>query len=89
MTDFPHIDYSALPEHMQSGAQLYIEEGIEPGRFLTAVICNDLKETIGRADHINRLCLFEIVSFFYNEAPAPCQGSPEKMKAWMAERRGD
>ena len=77
------IDYSILPEHMRDGARLYIENGIEPGSFMSAVICNDLMEAFGRADMINKLCMFDIVRFFYNEAPAGCHGSPATMDAWV------
>ena len=76
------INYSILPEHMREGAQRWIENGIYPGDFLTAVIHNDLTGAVGRADHINRNRLHDIVSFFYNDAPHSCWGDPEKTKAW-------
>jgi hypothetical protein len=41
-----------------------------------------LAEAFGRADEINRERLFDIVGFFYNEAPSPCWGSPQKMTEW-------
>ena len=44
-----NIDYSSLPDYMQSGVQYYIEHGYEPGGFLTAVICNDLANAVGKA----------------------------------------
>jgi hypothetical protein len=75
-------DYSILPEHMREAAERWIENGIYPGSFLTAVIHNDLVEAVGRADFINRNRLHDIVSFFYNEAPSPCWGSPALAKAW-------
>lgn len=85
----PTIDYSDLPEHAQASVQRYIEHGIEPGSFTTAVICNDLTGAIRYADDINRARLHDIVSWFYNEAPAPCWGSAEKMDAWIAAREKD
>jgi len=54
------------------------------GHFLTAVVCNDLKEAISRADEASRNHLYQIVFFFYNYAPSMCWGSPEKFKAWMS-----
>lgn len=80
-------DYSKLPSHIQGGARRYIEHGVKPGDFLTAVICNDLKESFGRADEINTARMFDIVDFFYNEAPAGCWGSKGRMKDWI-ERGG-
>ena len=75
---------SRIPERMMGGIRRYIDHGIEPGHFLTAVICNDLREAVGRADEENVQLLREYVLFFYNEAPSPCWGSPEKMRAWTA-----
>ena len=47
----------------------YIFHGIEPGGFLTAVLCNDLVEAVGRADHRNIRCLKDIVSYCYMQLP--------------------
>lgn len=77
------IDYSLLPEHIQGAAQRYVEHGIAPGGFLTAVICNDLFGAVGRADSTNRRALPEICQFWYAEAPGVCWGSPERMERWM------
>ena len=78
------FNYEILPEHMQDGMRLYIERGIEGGGFLTAVLCNDLMGALGKADSINRHALFDYGNFLYNEAPASCYGSPEKVAAWVA-----
>jgi len=77
-------NWDLIPEHMRSGVKLYLEKGIAPGRFMTAVICNDLKNAFGQADKINRERLFDIVTFFYNYVPGNAWGSPEKMKGWIA-----
>ena len=77
------LDYSKLPERLQGGAQRYIENGIIPGDFLTAVIQNNLKETIGRADDDMIKVLREIVTWFYWEAPAGCWGSVKHMNEWI------
>ncbi|MFH1626086.1 MAG: hypothetical protein ABID54_13165 [Pseudomonadota bacterium] len=76
------INYDKLPEHMRSGTQLYIERGILPGNFLQAVICNNLRESLARADHINTARMSDIAGFFYNETPFNCWGSEKRMKAW-------
>lgn len=81
------IDYNILPEHLRGGMKRYIENGIKPGSFLTAVICNDLVRTLGLADQTSVSCLMDIGNFFYNEAPGPCHGSKEKMDKWMEETR--
>lgn len=77
------FDYSLLPQHIRDAMQRYIEDRIQPGGFLTAVLSNDLAEAFARADHINRMRLHDIVRFLYNEAPSTCWGSPEKVKSWL------
>ncbi len=73
-----------LPSYMIDGLMLYYTNGISPGSFLYAVLCNDLKGAFGAADETNRAHMFEWASFMYNHMPAQAQGSPEKVKAWMA-----
>jgi len=67
----------------------YVEHGIEPGSFLKAVLCNDLVDACGRADVYNRRKLFEYVEWLYNEAPADCWGSEEKVLKWTRSREGE
>lgn len=57
--------------------------GRPSGSFVHAVLCNDLKESFGRADMGNRMTLFDIVGFVYNELPSDCWGSPEIVKQWQ------
>lgn len=80
-------NYDLLPEGLRDGVKLYIEDGIKPGSFLTAVVCNDLKESFGRADENSIRRMFDIVSFFYNEVPLNCWGSKKNMETWMQQRR--
>lgn len=75
-------NWEKVPEHIRDGLKLYIAKGLQPGDFLTAVLCNDLREACARADDINRHRLFDIVSFLYCYAPAACWGSTEKFAAW-------
>jgi hypothetical protein len=62
----------------------YVNQRIAPGDFLTAVLCNDLRESIGRADQANLAAIHGIVSYVYSELPSGCWGSPERFRAWMA-----
>lgn len=78
------IDGFHIPEHMKSALSDYVEKGLPPGGFLTAVICNDLKEAVGRADSENLRNLPAFVRYFYNEAPSSCWGSTERLLAWVA-----
>ena len=77
------IDYDELPAHMRQGTKNYIENGVLPGSFLQAVICNDLFGAIRKADDINIQRLEDWLLFFYSDAPDGCYGSKEKMIAWI------
>lgn len=80
------INYSRLPAHMQDGMRLYIENGIPPGSFQTAVLSNDLMGAFRRADDVNRMAILDYAMFLFNEAPCGCFGSPEHVKDWIAKR---
>lgn len=71
-----------VPEHVAEGLIAYVRHGRPVGGFLTAVLCNDLKEAVGRADEQCLDNLVAIVGWLYNEAPAACWGSLEKVNAW-------
>ena len=77
-----------IPERMMKAIQRYIEHGILPGKFLKAVINNDLREALWQADDENLVNIQAFVAYFHNEAPSPCWGSPEKIKAWMKKKGG-
>lgn len=72
-----------LPEHMRDGMKLYLEERIEPGGFMYAVLTNDLREAVSRADATNLRYLTNIVSYCYNEIPSVCWGSVERVNRWL------
>lgn len=78
-------DYE-IPEHMRQSLIYYVLEGLEPGSFMSAVLSNDLAESVGRADHINREKLFNYVQFIYNVMPSESWGSSEKIFSWCAWR---
>lgn len=72
-----------IQDHMMEAIKRYVEDGIKPGDFLQAIICNDLKETIWRADEKNQKNLTAFVAYFYNEVPASIYGTKEKMETWI------
>ena len=77
-----------LPEHMIEGMNLYLEHGVKPGSFMTAILCNDLREAVGRADHINIKYITNIVAHCYNYIPSHSWGSPEAVQAWVESFQG-
>ncbi len=72
-----------VPDRMMGGIRRYIEHGIKPGDFLVAVITNNLLDSVTLSDDENLVNLPAFVHYFYNEAPAICWGSKEKMDNWV------
>lgn len=72
-----------LPVWMLQSLKRYVFDGIPPGDFLIAVLHNDLKESIGRADENSLEHLHVLVSFCYMELPGNCWGSREAVDAWL------
>lgn len=78
------VNYAKIPvDYMVDGVRLYIERGIPPGHFLTALFSNDLKESFKRADDANTAKMREWVGFVYWEMPWGSQGSPAHVSAWI------
>ena len=76
-----------IPERMVAALERYVHDGIEPGDFLAAVICNDLHEACNRADDENIWNLPAYAAWFRNEAPASCWGCREAMDRWIEMKR--
>lgn len=65
----------------------YIESGRPTGHFLSAVLRNDLKEAIGRADSEAIDNIPHIVAYLYNKAPMNCWGSNEAVANWYKSKK--
>lgn len=78
-------DYN-IPPLVKTAIDNYVENRWEPGSFTTAVLENNLKEAIGRADVHSMAALKDIVMYCYWEIPGQCWGSPEKVDAWLSPR---
>lgn len=74
----------AVPMHLRNGLASYILHGTEPGGFLRAVLHNNLRDAILRADKDSRAGLGELVIWLVSEAPERCWGSPERYHDWVA-----
>ena len=83
MSAYTFRQFTIRPD-MVAAIRRYVDERIPPGDFLTAVIDNDLKEAVKRADDDNVANLPAFVAYFYNEVPGPCWGSPTRRRAWLA-----
>lgn len=74
-----------VPEHTRETLRMYVEEGYDPGGFVTAVLCNDLMGAVSRADSTNIRYLRDIAMFVYNRVPSRAYGGPGLIEAYKAE----
>ena len=77
-----------IPEHMHEALARYIDEGLPPGDFLTAIICNDLEQAVAHADPKNMRNIPAFVLYFCS-LPSACWGSKERMVTWMKLKGGE
>ena len=84
---WPGNRYHMIGKPILEGINRYVLFHQPVGHFLTAVLTNNLRNALARADDGNQIVLHDIVGYCYNEIPGMCQGSPAKYKAWteMAE----
>jgi len=71
-----------IPPRMLYAIEYYVKEGRIPGHFLQAIIKNDLRDAVSRADDENLKNLAAYVGYFYNETPGTCWGSEKHMLDW-------
>ena len=76
-----------IPQNLIDSFDRYVNHGIPCGGFLNAVLSNDLMEAFGKADEDNRLILFDICQYIFNEVPLDCYGSREKVQDWIEKKR--
>jgi len=88
MRELDFTQYSDLV-HLEPSLNRYLKHGIECGSFLNAVLENDLTDSFGCADFVNRRLMLRIVEFMYNEFPNSARGSKENVKKWIGHRGYD
>ncbi len=81
--------YEIIDEAILDGLCRFAVDGIRPGGFLSAVLENDLFESMKRADAENFAALRELMIFVHQELPAPCWGSRKKVAKWIDERQAE
>lgn len=71
-----------IPAHMKDGVRNYIDQGIKPGGFLTAVLANDFYHAVLRADSINVNHLKAWALLLDHVLPRPSYGSYQAVSEW-------
>jgi hypothetical protein len=74
--------FTARDDMLQS-IQRYVVRGGHVGHFLMAVLTNDLREAVNRADGDNLRNLPAYVGYLFNRCPSGCWGSKEMVAAWI------
>lgn len=77
------FDMQRVPDHTAAALDAYINDRLQPGGFLSAVLSNDLRRSLELADWQNKANLYAIVSYLHWEAPSNCWGSPKKVTDWL------
>jgi len=80
------MEEKGIPVEMQGGLERYLFDRISPGHFLTAVLENNLREAFSRGDLENTRVLRNYVLFLYNDVPANCWGSRERVTEWLGRK---
>jgi hypothetical protein len=71
--------------HLRDGLVAYVCEWREPGQFLRSVLENNLSDAVTRMHPATFEALHALVLFLMNHVPSPCWGSPERVRAWLAD----
>jgi len=75
-----------IPPRLLASLRRYVDEHVETGSFLRAVLENDLRMAVGLADDDSLAAIRSIVGWVYFEAPAGSNGSRELVERWIAAR---
>jgi hypothetical protein len=76
------LRYELIPPHTRESLQSWARDGQVGGRFLMAVLRNDLAGAVAQADEETMGAIPAIVAYCYNELPSTCWGTPERVCRW-------
>ena len=79
-------DPTLIEPRFRESIDAYVATGRPTGGFLEAVLSNDLMDAFNRADESALGNLPHIVAYLYNEVPAGCWGSRERVAEWIKAR---
>lgn len=76
-----------IPENLREGFKLWVEHGILPGSFATAVLVNDLAAACMCSDQESHKHLRTISRWLRFYAPEDCWGSREATRSWAETKK--
>ena len=77
-------DWCRVPERGMTALENYVIHRIEPGRFLFAVLTNDLLGAVSSADDTNLRLLPQWTRLVDNYVPSICWGSHDRVERWLS-----
>lgn len=75
-----------ITPNMVEAIRGYVDHGYMVGGFLSAVLENDLRKAVVRADGHNVRNLPAYIAYLNNYVPAPCWGSKKAVEDWRARK---
>ena len=73
-----------FPQETFEALRNYVMNHRDPGGFLTAVLSNDLMETVLRSSLDCRHSIPQIFEYIFRHCPGNCWGNAEAVKAWVS-----
>jgi hypothetical protein len=86
MIDRDSVCPDNLPPAIWEGLRAHALDRRPTGHFVTAVLTNDLRGALGKADEDSLAAIRDIVRYCYWELPGNCWGSVSKVNEWLNER---
>lgn len=80
-------DATLCPPNLRESIDRYVDEGIETGGFLRAVLENNLWLAVVAADEINQALIPAVVAYVIEAVPAGIIGSPERVARHLKAKR--
>lgn len=77
-----HIEYKWIPEVILDEVNAYVKYGKMPGAFVRAMLENDLRTAVEYP--LGYFYLRDLAKYLYNEIPAICHGSKERVEQWSS-----
>jgi hypothetical protein len=72
-----------VPDHLWPGLERYFVKRVRPGQFLVALLSNDLREAVGRADPVSFAALPDLLRFLCTFAPRGSHGHARAVDQWL------
>jgi hypothetical protein len=80
---FDWTDYPTVNDECKEQMGSYINQGQDPGGFLTSILCNDLINTVSRATDEEYAMLKDLVKFMHADMPYEAWGNHKAVSSYQ------